>query len=118
MVAASCIEQSKALQYQDNIDRAAAHQSEMLNLAQLESQFLGSISKLFKRKDKPADKAARFQRLAWSKLKPAMKAVKKVAGPNAEQLLGMTNVGNYFRIGKKPGNYDKLAKLMHRFKYR
>ena len=95
LVGATLTQTSQAIKYQENIDEAAISQT----LAQIQSQ--SSVEA------QNPKKVAKFARIAWKKLKPAMASVKKLAGPNYEQFLGMTPVGNYLGIGA-PGSYDKL----------
>ena len=100
IAAASYSGQCEALHLQDNaIDRSTQSQHQLLpsssSLAQLESQSWASAEA----GTEFANKVARFARLAWRKLRPAVQAAHQLAGPNTEQFLGMTSLGNYLGIG-------------------
>ena len=53
------------------------------------------------------DKVAKFSKIAYRKLRPELGRLRKYAGPHAEEMLGMTPVGQMLGLGA-PGGLDKV----------
>ena len=53
-------------------------------------------------------KIAKFHKYAYKKLRPALAKLEKFAGPHAEEMLGMTPVGQMLALGA-PGSVAKLG---------
>ena len=62
------------------------------------------------------NKIAKFSKVAYKRLRPAMGNLKRFAGPHAEALLGLTPVGQMLGIGEE-GSFDQLGGKTHKASY-
>ena len=53
------------------------------------------------------DKVQKFSKMAYSRLRPELGRLRKYAGPHAEEMLGMTPVGQMLGLGN-PGTLDQV----------
>jgi len=53
------------------------------------------------------DKVGRFSSKAYKQLKPTLRKMKQFAGPQSEQILGMTPMGQMLGLGP-PGSIEAL----------
>ena len=62
------------------------------------------------------NKIAKFSKVAYKRLRPAMGNLKRFAGPHAEAMLGLTPVGQMLGIGEE-GSFERLGGKVHKASY-